>query len=134
MIRRVPAILYMANVFRLISTSVLSFLLLLTLVWGGCISCPQFFMFPAAAKNCCNKAGQCERPTQTAPLKDCKRIPLTAQGHLHAHLALAAAVLAESAFTIAPTPQADSMMFHPEPAAVDHSPPDLQVLHSNFLI
>ena len=38
-----------------------------TLLWGGCISCPQFFMFPSAEKaekSCCQKNGQCERPTR----------------------------------------------------------------------
>ena len=44
-------------------------MMVLTLVWGGCISCPQFFMFPKVEKSCCNKSGQCERPEKKAPVK-----------------------------------------------------------------
>jgi hypothetical protein len=54
---------------------VLSLLVTVRLFWGGCISCPQFFMFPTekADKSCCNKAGKCERPDKTAPENECKR-------------------------------------------------------------
>jgi hypothetical protein len=31
-----------------------------TLLWGGCVSCPQFFMFPfGAEKICCKTLGTC---------------------------------------------------------------------------
>ena len=49
---------------------------------GGCVSCPQFFIFPKVEKSCCNKAGQCERPSKSAPAKECKRMPFEFQGYL----------------------------------------------------
>jgi hypothetical protein len=62
-----------AAVFKAFSSSVLSLLMIVTLLWGGCISCPQFFMFPSKTeKSCCQKNGQCERPGKTAPVKECK--------------------------------------------------------------
>lgn len=48
-------------VIRTLFNLLLSALMIATLLWGGCVSCPQFFMFPTAKKDCC-KAGHCERP------------------------------------------------------------------------
>ena len=50
-----------SSVLRAVSSSFLSLLLLVTLMWGGCISCPQFFMVPKAEKSCCDEAGKCKR-------------------------------------------------------------------------
>lgn len=44
----------------------LSVLLVATLLWGGCIACPQFFQPPIAKKSCCDPAGHCKR-TKTNP-------------------------------------------------------------------
>ena len=63
-----------------------SFLILLlncTLLFGGCVSCPQFFMLPGAA-DCC-KAGKCERSKQTPLKRDCKRMPLAHSGEQQRH-------------------------------------------------
>jgi hypothetical protein len=50
----------------------MSFLLAVTLVWGGCLSCSQYFMFPGAKAPCCNPAGHCRRmPAQNSAPKDC---------------------------------------------------------------
>ena len=66
----------------------LVFLVTTTLLWGGCQSCPRFFMFPwedtnSADKHCCSKAGRCSRPagktqpeSSTSGEKTCKRITL----------------------------------------------------------
>ena len=110
-----------------------------TLLWGGCISCPQFFMFgsPAAKSKCCKKAGKCERsqPNQNAAdVKECKRMPLEPQGSLQLDGALAVAELPPGIgrfprpLAIAPTPP--DLRLH----ALDHSPPDFQSLHATFLI
>jgi hypothetical protein len=44
----------------------LSLLLVATLLWGGCVACPQFFQTPIAKKSCCDPAGHCRR-TKTDP-------------------------------------------------------------------
>ena len=119
---------------RAISSSALSVLVTITLFWGGCISCPQFFMFPTAEKSCCNKAGKCERPEKAAPEKECKRMPLEVQGFAFAHAHLAAAVITTDTLPLAPILHSPGAGMTFETAAVEHSPPDLTVLHSTFLI
>ena len=127
-------ILAMRTVVRTLTSSVLSALVVVTLLWGGCISCPQFFMFAAAEKNCCNKAGECERPTKSAPQKECKRMPLEPQGFSSVHSELVAAVISSEESPVKPVLNGPFMAVHQEPATVEHSPPDLNVLNSTFLI
>jgi hypothetical protein len=43
-----------------------SMLLLATLLWGGCVACPQFFQTPNVKKSCCDPAGHCKR-TKNGP-------------------------------------------------------------------
>ena len=117
---------------RTLTSSVLSALVAVTLLWGGCISRPQFFMFPTAAKSCCNKDGKCERPTKSAPVKECKRMPFEPQGFSSAHGELAAAVIEEA--LVMPVLDGPSTAVYRDTAAVEHSPPDLNVLHAVFLI
>jgi hypothetical protein len=124
-------------VLRAFSSSVLSLLVTITLFWGGCISCPQFFMFPttdSTEKSCCNKAEKCERPEKTAPEKECKRMPLELQAFGSAHAALAAAVITTDIMPVVSTPRAPISGTRFETAPLEHSPPDLTVLHSTFLI
>ena len=119
---------------RTVVNSWLSLLMMATLLWGGCISCPKFFMFPTAKKSCCNKTGQCERPAKSAPLKECKRIPLELQNAPHIQVALPAAVLQmETLFlTAALRTPVHSFRDNTPPPAV--SPPDLNLINSTFLI
>ena len=115
----------------------LSLLMVATLLWGGCISCPQFFMFPTAEKaekSCCQKNGQCERPAKTAPAKECKRMPLEPQGFASAHADLAVVPVIASAVVLPPLLDYSSAAPRPEAPISDHSPPDLNVLHSTFVI
>src|SRR5262245_29195253 len=123
-------------VFKALSSTLLSLLMIVTLLWGGCISCPQFFMFPTAKaeKSCCQKNGQCERPTKSAPAKDCKRLPLEPQGFASAHLELAAAADVLDTIIVLPQFDATSLAYHHEITASEHSPPDLNILHATFLI
>jgi hypothetical protein len=119
-------------VFRALISSALSIVVLITLLWGGCISCPQFFMFNAQAeKDCCNDAGQCERPSNNTPVKECKRMPLELKGFSSA---LAVAQVTTDILPLAPTLRLTMAAPHVETAADEHSPPDLSVLHSAFLI
>ena len=131
---------------RAVSNSALSLLMTATFMWGGCISCPQFFMFPTKAKaekSCCKKDGQCNRstekpsttdaPAEEAPAKECQRMPLETRsdslGGVHAiTVELSTAVVVVSpAVLSAPEPYRETLV-------LDHSPPDLNVLHSTFLI
>jgi hypothetical protein len=120
-------------VLRAVSNLLLSGFMIATLLWGGCVSCSQFFMFPGASKGCCNKAGQCERPGSTAPKIDCKRLPLALQrlGNEHADLP---PININAAVEIEPAPALAFLFPVSDVLRVEHSPPDLHVLHSTFLI
>lgn len=51
----------------------LSLLLVATLLWGGCVACPQFFQTPLAKKSCCDPAGHCRRTkTDSSQRKPCQ--------------------------------------------------------------
>jgi hypothetical protein len=55
--------------------NLLLFLLLVaTLLWGGCVACPQFFQAPLAKKSCCDPAGHCKRTKtdSSQPQKPCQ--------------------------------------------------------------
>ena len=106
-------------------------MMVITLMWGGCISCPQFFMFPGVKKSCCTKSGQCERPTKSAPAKECQRISLELQDATHLLLDLPPAVTSSDLLAPVAAPLALRRSATP---AVEPSPPDLNVLHSTFLI
>jgi hypothetical protein len=115
---------------RAISNFLLSLLMVATLLWGGCVSCSRFFMVAAAKSDCCNK-GQCDRPTNTTGKKDCNRMPLGLQGAPHVDagfIAIAVGGVVEAAER--PARQAMTRAA----ALLEHSPPDLTVLLSTFLI
>ena len=117
---------------RALASSLLSLLLLTTLVWGGCISCEQYFMF-GQSHGCCNPDGHCKRkaPHKSGSDRDCKQIAFDHQKRIDLHLELS--VVAVEGIdvpvrNIEPLPRwRDAVPFEP-------SPPDLQVLHSIFLI
>lgn len=120
---------------RAISSSLMSLLMVLTLVWGGCISCPQFFMFPKLVdKSCCNSSGQCERRSSQEPVKECTKMPIEAQDFVSAHTELAIATLGTEPVVVGPT----LVAIFPVPDEIrdtaEHPPPDLIVLHSTFVI
>jgi hypothetical protein len=122
-------------VLKSIYTSLLSFLMVVTLLWGGCISCPQFFMFPQAEQSCCEKDGQCKRPAKTDPIKECRQMPLEpAAGFASAHAELAAVAAVPTAIVILPVTGPAVTWIHSRAPVSGHSPPDLNILHSTFLI
>jgi hypothetical protein len=103
------------------------------MLWGGCVSCPQFFMFPKAEKSCCNKAGQCERPSKSAPAKECKRMPFESQGYAD-HVELAVSILTTDRVGFVPPAIHRLAADYFETFELTPSPPDLNVLNSTFLI
>jgi hypothetical protein len=117
---------------RAFASSLLSLLLLATLVWGGCISCEQYFMF-GGAKSCCSPNGHCKTktPTPQNSNRDCKQIAFDHHKSLDLHMDLPAMAVAKLELpahpiaTLEPWPGRDP---------IEPSPPDLEILHSTFRI
>jgi len=118
-----------------ISSSLMSVLMVLTLLWGGCISCSQFFMFPKLVeKSCCNKSGQCERPDEKEPVKECTKMPIDAQGFASVHAGVAVAIENAEPIFVEPTLVASLSPLDEIRDAAEHPPPDRNILFSSFVI
>ena len=114
------------------ASSPLSVLLLTTLVWGGCIACEQYFMWPGV-KSCCSPNGHCKTKTPVRPNsnRECKQIAFDRQKclDLHVELPTIAVVAGDLHFrTVEPFERWHGTN------PVEPSPPDLQILNSIFLI
>jgi hypothetical protein len=107
-------------------------LLLTTFIWGGCISCEQYFTWPNA-KGCCAPDGHCKTktPAEKDSGRECKQIAFDHQKSVDLHIDLP--VSAISVFDLAPRTLDPFATWHGTDQ-VEPSPPDLQVLHSIFLI
>ena len=112
----------------------LALLLVVTLVWGGCVSCSQYFMFANSRAGCCNPTGHCGKTPTTPASKDChiQALALTKTDGASSQPSLPAvavpvmtvAAIQSSAFPTRP------LEFFP----IQASPPDLCLLHSVFRI
>ena len=128
---------------RKIANLAVAVMLTATLLWGGCLSCAQYFMFPAGGeKSCCMPSGECKKTHDTpGPQQECRIQPMALKAAppqlLHAPvreflesssfvLPLQATVLTTAA-TIPATYLNDRFTNLP-------APPDLCLLHSVFLI
>jgi hypothetical protein len=107
-------------------------LLLTTLMWGGCISCEQYFMWPGA-KSCCAPDGHCKTkaPTQENAGRECKQIAFDHQKSVDLQIDLPA--VASVYFPLPPRP-VENLSYRLVENPLEPSPPDLQALHSTFLI
>jgi hypothetical protein len=118
---------------RVFASSLLSLLLIVTLFWGGCISCEQYFMWPGA-KGCCAPDGHCKTkkaPTNQDSDRECKQIAFDHQKSIDHHVELPAV----AAVTMdLPIYNVEAFARCHGTNAIEPSPPDLQVLHSTFLI
>lgn len=117
---------------RAFASSLVCLLLLTTFVWGGCVSCEQFFMF-SSAKRCCAPDGHCKTkvPGQNKRPVECKQVAFQHQNSADGHVQL---------------PFLSTLSFEPlvlETGRGEHwnrvqqiepSPPDLRILHATFLI
>jgi hypothetical protein len=114
-----------------------------TLLWGGCLSCSQYFMFPSAGeKSCCNPAGECipapnSQSDRQPSSQECFIQPVELSGVPstleHASIVLSsAAILPVQSFHLAPLPLSGLRETPQYSEAV--SPPDLCLLHSVFRI
>jgi hypothetical protein len=117
---------------RTIASSLLSLLLLTTLVWGGCISCEQYFMLPQA-KSCCAPDGHCKtkNPAKQNSGPECKLIVFDHEKCVDLHIDLPAVAVVP--FDLPLRTVMPVAAWHGT-TPVEPSPPDLQVLHSVFLI
>jgi hypothetical protein len=117
---------------RAFASSLLSLLLLVTLVWGGCISCEQYFMF-GGAKSCCSPNGHCK--TKTPPSqnsnRECKQIAFDHHKSVDLRIDLPIVAVAKLELTV---PAVETVESWRGANLVEPSPPDLQILHSTFLI
>ena len=99
-------------------------------MFGGCVSCPQFFMLPGAA-DCC-KAGKCDRSKDAPVKRDCKRMPMACSAKQQVHIDVAL-------FTAAPAiVEADVRAPAHAPLApaddIERPPPDRSLLNCTFLV
>lgn len=79
-----------------------SVLLVPTLVWGGCVACPQFFQPPIAKKSCCDPAGRCKRTkTDRSQQKPCQFQQLEIQQRVKPPVPLVAVIQPVLTATIA---------------------------------
>ena len=118
---------------RALANSLLSLLMLATLVWGGCISCDEYFMWPGA-KSCCAPNGRCKTkktPAKQVPGRECTQIAFDHHKTTDHQVALPAVGAVEM---IVPLHAVESMERWQIVSLVEPSPPDLQVLNSTFLI
>ncbi len=118
---------------RAFASSVLSLLLLITLLGGGCISCEQYFMF-GGAKSCCSSDGHCKTktpPTKKNPGRACSQIAFDHHKSIDQHIDLPIIAVAKMD---APPSAIESVERWHGLRTAEPSPPDLQVLYSIFLI
>jgi hypothetical protein len=117
---------------RAVFSSLLSLLVLAALLWGNCFSCPQLLLSLTAhtpAHSCCKHPGK-----QSGPREGCHSVALAhfvkADPAPHAQLQI------NQPAQITPVlPVLQLAVASPDPVAkLWHSPPDLQLLNSTFLI
>ena len=80
---------YTISVPRILPNTITSLLLMASYLWGGCVSCDEFFMSQRSKSHCCKaKAQECTKPTgsatertsrQPAP-RDCQALPMGPAG------------------------------------------------------
>jgi hypothetical protein len=121
-----------SELLRALASSLLSLLLLTTLIWGGCVSCEQYFMF-GELHGCCNPDGHCKKkaPVENSSVRDCKQIAFDHQKGIDLHFDLPVIAVERIASLVRNVQRLPRWRDVP---SVDPSPPDLQVLHSTFLI
>jgi hypothetical protein len=127
------AVILIAGMLRAFASSLVSLLLVTTLFWGGCISCEQYFMWPGA-KTCCSADGHCK--TKKVPAKqdigrECKQIAFDHQKSIDHHIDLP--VIAGVAVDVSIC-TVEAFAHRHVTVPIEPSPPDLQVLHSIFLV
>ena len=128
--------------YRAFPNSCWSLLLVVSYLWGGCISCSQFFMLPGSKGHCCEER-RCKNPVKksndragspTTP-QDCQTMPLERTSTAHSHSDLAArltdiSVPATDFIELARSHAKATIEFDPTAG----SPPDIPVIDAALLI
>ena len=125
-------------VLKAIASLAVTVLLIAILLWGGCLSCSQFFMLPTSGlQHCCKATGHCRGkvPAHSPSSRECAIQPI-ALGRIVPDTGL------NANFTVAVAPM--PMVLHlpalqlSGPAKVitvdTGPPPDLCLLHSVFRV
>jgi hypothetical protein len=121
---------------RTLANTGLSVLLLITLLWGGCVSCSTYFMFPGSPAGCCNPSGHCKKTPQAPLAKNCTIQPMAlakVSGNPSERPELP--MVGVTPLMPAVMPQAKALIARTESFFLPQtSPPDLNLLHSVLLI
>jgi hypothetical protein len=124
------------RMFRRTANLLLSVLLTATLLWGGCVACPQYFQAPLTKKSCCTPTGQCKNTKQgTSQQKPCQFQQLELQKKLPAAVPVMAVALPawHQAIALSALPQW-SRTAEVRRGVWPESPHSKQALLSTFLI
>ena len=112
-------------------------MLLVSYVWGGCVSCDQFFMMPGSDGKCCHpdrcdrqQRGKAPQPTG----QDCDKLAVRHSPAVDTHLLSAMAASNITAVLVAPPALVSLIWVRAEADPVAESPPDLSVLHGSLLL
>ena len=126
------------------SNSFWSLLLVVSYLWGGCVSCEQFFMWPGSKGHCC-ETRRCKNPAKNstdrsesqATQRDCQTMPLerSSAGH-SSDFAASHSTIAVSA---GPTADLIDLTYGQAKAIIEidftaGSPPDIPLTNSALLI
>src|SRR5688572_29216824 len=114
----------------------LPLLLALGLAVGGCIPCQNLFVAQPVKKSCCKKNGECQKPGPTDPKqKSCSlqlaKLHFDLQEHSHS---FEPALVVSIPIGPDDLPARSLREHRSEPLKSEHSPPQLFLLHSTFLI
>jgi hypothetical protein len=110
-------------------------LVMASYLWGGCISCEQFFMLPGSKSDCCDR-NKCKKgPKQSksqAPQQDCQKMPLEQSSVAHPHPEIPLVLVGNSSGIVT-----DAQLFSVSELSlnpVTDSPPNLPILNASLLI
>ena len=103
-----------------------------TLLWGGCVSCEQYFML-GQPHGCCNPDGHCKTksPSKSKSGASCSQIAFDHQKSIDLQFDLP--VTTHAAFEL-PLPEIAVQAQRRANRPADPLPPELNLLHSVFLI
>jgi hypothetical protein len=118
---------------RAVPNSLLSFLLLVALLWGNCLSCPQLLLSltsHAPAHDCCKQRG---KPPAT-PQNHCQSLALKHFVKVDPAPKAQFQAVANAQFLSADVMRAVPAAPQGATVAIPDSPPDREVLNSSFRI
>jgi hypothetical protein len=131
-------------VYGAFSNSCWSLLLVVSYLWGGCVSCEQFFMLPGSKGHCC-ETRRCKNPANKstdrseskATQRDCQTMPLERSSA--AHSSDFAAPLSTLAVLAGPAADVIDLSYSQARAVIEFdftagSPPDIPLTNSALLI